>query len=136
MLYRLKSRLFCSFIVEFCHRKLLKPAIFSPPFIRFHHGDMNRCIIYSILLAYLASNCFCADDAPPKVFVPPEKYRLPRSVFPELYTLNVFTHINDDEGFKFYGDVRIKVIFSLFRKKRLLTCIFPAHLMCVHVLFY
>lgn len=88
-------------------------------FCRFDCSDMNRCIILSILLAYFARNiCFGEESAPPKVFVPPEKYRLPRTVFPELYTLNVFTHINDEHGFKFYGDVRIKVIF------RLLTCQF------------
>lgn len=73
---------------------------------------MRSLIFISILLAYFAQNvCFCAEDAAPKVFVPPEKYRLPRSILPEFYKLNVFTHINDDEGFKFYGDVRIKVIY-------------------------
>lgn len=79
---------------------------------RFHRNDMRSFIFISILLAYFAQNvCYCAEDAAPKVFVPPEKYRLPRSILPEFYKLNVFTHINDDEGFKFYGDVRIKVIY-------------------------
>lgn len=48
-------------------------------------------------------------QTPPKIFISPEKYRLPRTVLPEFYKLNIFTHINDEEGFKFYGDVRIKV---------------------------
>lgn len=79
---------------------------------RFHRNDMRSFIFISILLAYFARNvCYCAEDAAPKVFVPPDKYRLPRSILPEFYKLNVFTHINDDEGFKFYGDVRIKVIY-------------------------
>lgn len=90
---------------------------------RFHQSssDMRASITIAILLVYFAQNvCFCAEDAAPKVFVPPEKYRLPRTIFPELYKLNILTHINDDEGFKFYGDVRIKV--NLFG---LLTGIFP-----------
>jgi len=71
---------------------------------------MKACFFVSILLVYFVRNgCFCAEDAAPKVFISPEKYRLPRSIFPEFYKLNIFTHINDDEGFKFYGDVRIKV---------------------------
>lgn len=84
---------------------------------------MNRCVIFTILLAYIAqSSCFYADGpATPKVYISPEKYRLPRTIFPELYTLNVFTHINDDQGFKFYGDVRIKVIFRLFTFNSILT---------------
>lgn len=74
---------------------------------------MNTWIVWTVFLAYVARNgCLC-DDATSKVFVPPEKYRLPRTVLPEFYKLNIFTHINDEEGFKFYGDVRIKVIFRL-----------------------
>lgn len=38
-----------------------------------------------------------------------DKYRLPDSVRPEHYKLTIFTHINDDEGFKYYGDVRITI---------------------------
>lgn len=74
--------------------------------------NMKIRISFLILLAYFAQNgCFCDEDVTPKPIIPPEKYRLPRSVFPELYTLNVFTHINDDEGYKFNGDVRIQVIY-------------------------
>lgn len=79
---------------------------------------MNTCVIVTILLVYFARNvCFCDEEAAPKVFVSPATYRLPRTIFPELYTLNIFTHINDEEGFKFYGDVRIKVIMRLLTSK-------------------
>lgn len=91
---------------------------------------MNLRVVWTVFLVYVAQNvCFCDDPtdpitagvvasaestksttaSPPKVLVSPEKYRLPRTVLPEFYKLNIFTHINDDEGFKFYGDVRIKV---------------------------
>lgn len=97
---------------------------------RFHQIEMSSPVVWTVFLVYIAQNvCFCDDPTgpvtagvvasaestksstapPPKVFVSPEKYRLPRTVLPEFYKLNIFTHINDDEGFKFYGDVRIKV---------------------------
>lgn len=97
---------------------------------RFHQIEMHSRVVWTVFLVYITQNvCFCDDptgpvtagvvassestkpstESPPKVFVPPENYRLPRTVLPEFYKLNIFTHINDDEGFKFYGDVRIKV---------------------------
>lgn len=105
---------------------------------RFHRNEMNLCVVWTIFLVFFTQNvCFCDDRTdpvtagvvastsataaaaaatestksatPPKVYISPEKYRLPRTVLPELYKLNIFTHINDEEGFKFYGDVRIKV---------------------------
>lgn len=107
---------------------------------RFHRKEMNFCVVWTIFLVYFTQNvCFCDDrtgpvtagviasasaasnestksttPSPPKVFISPEKYRLPRTVLPELYKLNIFTHINDEEGFKFYGDVRIKVYTHLY----------------------
>lgn len=45
--------------------------------------------------------------------VPSEVYRLPQTVFPEYYTLNVLTHIDDDVGFRFLGNVSILVSFNL-----------------------
>lgn len=36
-------------------------------------------------------------------------YRLPRSITPENYKLEIFTHLNDTEGFIFRGIVTIKV---------------------------
>lgn len=93
-------------------------------FRRFHRREMNCCVVWTIILVYFTQNVCFGDDqmdtmtadattsstaSPPKIYVSPEKYRLPRAVLPEFYKLNIFTHINDDEGFKFYGDVRIKV---------------------------
>lgn len=79
---------------------------------------MKAFISFLILLAYFAPNgYYCEVQA---TTYSPEKYRLPRSIFPELYELNVFTHLNDEEGFKFYGEVRILVIakrFGLFCNK-------------------
>lgn len=97
---------------------------------------MNGPIVWTILVICITQNCCICDEnvvvtaaAPinekatskivstttatttmPKVYISPEKYRLPRTIFPEFYKLTIFTHINDAEGFKFYGDVRIKVI--------------------------
>lgn len=104
---------------------------------RFHRKEMNFCVVWAIFSVYFFTQnvCFCDDrtdpvtagvvasasvadaiestksstPSPPKMYISPEKYRLPRTVLPELYKLNIFTHINDEEGFKFYGDVRIKV---------------------------
>lgn len=37
-------------------------------------------------------------------------YRLPTSVHPEHYRVEILTHLNDDDqGFKYYGKVWIKV---------------------------
>lgn len=37
-------------------------------------------------------------------------YRLPKSVHPEHYRVEILTHLNDeDQGFKYYGKVWIKV---------------------------
>lgn len=42
-----------------------------------------------------------------------ESYRLPNTIYPDLYKLKVLTYLDDPEhGFKFTGDVAIKV--SLF----------------------
>lgn len=68
-------------------------------------------IIFSILWGY----CLCNHNGTTRaVTKPTPNYRLPRTIFPEHYKLNVLTHINDDEGFKYYGDVRIKVIVFYF----------------------
>lgn len=37
-------------------------------------------------------------------------YRLPTAVHPEHYKLEILTHLGDDNGFKFYGRVWIKII--------------------------
>lgn len=49
-----------------------------------------------------------------KTDVPSEVYRLPQTIFPEYYKLNLLTHIDDEEGFRFLGNVSILVslIFS------------------------
>lgn len=43
------------------------------------------------------------------IFASSENYRLPTSLKPEHYKLEVLTHLGDDEGFKFTGKVWIKV---------------------------
>lgn len=70
---------------------------------------MDARSIISIFLVNFLLNCCSCEETAPKVNIPAELFRLPRSVFPEYYKLNVFTHINDEEGFKFFGDVLIKV---------------------------
>lgn len=40
-------------------------------------------------------------------------YRLPTSITPENYNLEIFTHLNDSEGFLFRGIVAITVSFYL-----------------------
>uniref|UniRef100_A0A182N0H6 Aminopeptidase n=1 Tax=Anopheles dirus TaxID=7168 RepID=A0A182N0H6_9DIPT len=37
-------------------------------------------------------------------------YRLPQAVFPEHYNLRVYTHLGDERGFIFYGQVAIRLI--------------------------
>lgn len=70
---------------------------------------MNTRSIVSIVVIHFLLNYCTSEDAAPKVNVAAELFRLPRTVLPEYYKLNVFTHINDEEGFKFFGDVLIKV---------------------------
>lgn len=38
-----------------------------------------------------------------------DEYRLPTAFTPEYYKLEVITHLGDTEGFRFNGNVRIKV---------------------------
>lgn len=38
-----------------------------------------------------------------------DNYRLPTSITPENYKLEIFTHLNDSEGFTFRGIVEITV---------------------------
>lgn len=71
--------------------------------------------IVIVTLFSLYSSAAVVDSDEPKKDVSYEKYRLPKSIRPDYYKLNVLTHINDDEGFKFIGDVAIKV--NKFKKK-------------------
>lgn len=66
-----------------------------------------RCGL-AILFVALISACSAAAADVAKKEISNEKYRLPKSIRPDYYKLNVLTHINDDEGFKFIGDVSIK----------------------------
>lgn len=66
-------------------------------------------IIFSILWGYCLCNHNGTTGTTRAVTKAIPHYRLPRTIFPEHYKLHVLTHINDDEGFKYYGDVRIKV---------------------------
>lgn len=71
---------------------------------------MDKFILIVTLIFILVSQfCVCDEPTEKSTNITGDKYRLPRSLFPELYKLTVFTHINDDEGFKFYGDVCITV---------------------------
>lgn len=78
-----------------------------------------RSIITISLIHFLWGYCLCSENVT-KVVKPAINYRLPRDIFPEYYKLNILTHLNDEEGFKYYGDVRIKVIFGI-------ICIFFHH---------
>lgn len=42
-----------------------------------------------------------------------ESYRLPKTFHPENYRLEIITHLNDEDNFKFYGKVYIRVSSSL-----------------------
>lgn len=57
----------------------------------------------------LMLNLFCLVCSVKSLDESSNKYRLPDTVRPEYYKLTIFTHLNDDEGFKYYGDVRITV---------------------------
>lgn len=72
---------------------------------------MDNRSIWAAIVLFLSLNCYqCDDAAVVKAPKSTDNYRLPRTLFPEYYKLNVFTHLNDDQGFKYYGDVRITVI--------------------------
>lgn len=78
---------------------------------------MDKCSLIVTLIFILMMTQFCVcDECIEKStnITGGDKYRLPRNLFPELYKLTVFTHINDDEGFKYYGNVRITVWITLF----------------------
>lgn len=68
--------------------------------------------ILTALIVFLSLNfCQCDDQTAVKATtnVTSVNYRLPRSLSPETYKLQIFTHLNDEDGFKYYGDVRITV---------------------------
>lgn len=54
----------------------------------------------AILIASSLNAVFCGDY---------DDYRLPTTIVPEKYTLQIFTDLND--SFVFYGNVQIKVAF-------------------------
>lgn len=66
-------------------------------------------IILLLLTVYCFFLCIVANNDSNKESVPPDVYRLPKSVYPDYYKLKVLTHLNDADGFKFYGNVWIKV---------------------------
>lgn len=76
----------------------------------------------------LSSLNYCKCDEPiavnAKINVTKANYRLPRSLSPETYKLQIFTHLNDAEIFKFYGDVQITVSFLFFFFFNRTICIF------------
>uniref|UniRef100_A0A182PL06 Aminopeptidase n=1 Tax=Anopheles epiroticus TaxID=199890 RepID=A0A182PL06_9DIPT len=47
---------------------------------------------------------FCATP------IPSNNYRLPQSITPKHYNLQIYTHLGDDRGFIFYGHVTIRFI--------------------------
>lgn len=51
-------------------------------------------------------------------------YRLPHSVHPEHYRVEILTHLNDnDQGFTYYGKVWIKVSVCVQLVRILFTCV-------------
>lgn len=70
---------------------------------------MDKCRLIATLIFILMLQFCACDGSTEKATISGDKYRLPRNLFPELYKLTVFTHIDDDKGFKYYGDVRITV---------------------------
>lgn len=65
--------------------------------------------IFVLLVFSWAFLCCAADTKDNKEASSPDVYRLPSSVLPEYYKLKVLTHLNDTNGFKFLGNVWIKV---------------------------
>lgn len=71
-------------------------------------------LVFCILSAvgtYAAVDASDSDVLAAKTDVPSEVYRLPQTIFPEYYKLNLLTHIDDEEGFRFLGNVSILVSF-------------------------
>jgi len=74
-----------------------------------------------VLFAFIINNSVRAypkdnDDESQEVGKPAvyDNYRLPTSITPENYKVEIFTHLNDSEGFTFRGIVEITVrSFSL-----------------------
>lgn len=84
----------------------------------------TRLLVFCILsvIGTYASATAGSEATIAKTDVPSEVYRLPQTVFPEYYKLNVLTHIDDEEGFRFFGNVSILVSFNLQRIRLFLVC--------------
>lgn len=73
-----------------------------------------KLLVFCILSAIATYATVLPSDeavAVAKTDVPSEVYRLPQTMFPEYYKLNLLTHIDDEEGFRFLGKVSILVSF-------------------------
>lgn len=62
-----------------------------------------------LLLATIATAIFPIDPKADKELLAGDEYRLPTALTPDYYKLEVITHLGDTEGFRFNGNVRIKV---------------------------
>jgi hypothetical protein len=76
---------------------------------------MLQILKYSVLFVLIINNFVTAypkdsgdesQEVKPAVY---DNYRLPTSITPENYKLEIFTHLNDSEGFTFRGIVEITV---------------------------
>lgn len=76
---------------------------------------VSWCLL-AICIAVVINDCrvTAVDDAKKEAKASAAAYRLPRSIRPDYYRLHVLTHIDDDEGFKFNGEVAIKVSLGTF----------------------
>ena len=83
---------------------------------------MLQMIKYALLLTFIVSNFASAypkgDESEEyeetKNETVYDNYRLPSSIKPENYKLEIFTHLNDSEGFIFKGIVAITVRFFFY----------------------
>lgn len=67
-------------------------------------------VLVTCLLATIATALYPVDTtAANKELLSGDDYRLPTAFTPEYYKLEVITHLGDTEGFRFNGNVRIKV---------------------------
>lgn len=63
-------------------------------------NNLYYCIAITLLCSIIKLNVAAAEI---------NNYRLPKSIHPEHYKVQILTHLGDENGFKFYGKVWIKV---------------------------
>lgn len=76
---------------------------------------MLKLVVVCAFALLFCHGSLAVDEAPVDAPVDDKvynTYRLPTSVTPENYKLEVITHLNDTEGFVFRGNVWITVSFQ------------------------